>query len=546
MLPKIDEALVVVMRGREAGALGHWAKPGGDEQALLRFAQLAANSPSERFVQRGDRDFFALPLTSKGDDGGEFVVVATTHLAEAKARDSLAKFLKAGAVWYQLLKHNAPAAVGAAQPPIAELIAEFIAIDRLPSAHTVLVSRLAKQVRCDQIALVYQPNRSAKARVLAISDAAKVWQQADAVQGLLLQAKPALAQAFDAQSPVADGSDRDVRSPSTDDDALAVLDHWGGCWYLLADDGQAAPAEIASLWQALVPVLALRQQASLSPLAKARGLINRHKPRYWLWLSLAAVIVLLALPMDYRISAQAELEGITQRAVVAPADGFVRSSFFRAGDIVNKGDLIAQLDDDELKLEQKQIGNEIAELDRQYRQALVDSDLSQSRVVKSQLAQSQAQLDIIEHRLGRTQLIAPFAGVIIQGDLTRSEGAPVDKGQVLFEIAPAGEFRLVLLVDERNMAHLTPGSAGDLYLNTQPGQGLGFVVERIAHVAEAHAGGPQKYRVEATLSDLPAELVLQPGMQGVAKVDAGRRNLIWVLLHRPWHWLVLKWWAITP
>ena len=281
-------------------------------------------------------------------------------------------------------------------------------------------------------------------------------------------------------------------------------------------------------------------------MARVQARIQRRSFMSWHWLVAALLLGLLCLPLDYRISAPAKLEGITQRAVVAPEDGFVRSSFFRAGDRVAQGDLIAQLDDDELKLEQKQLLNELAELERQYRQALVDSDLSQSRVVKSQLAQSQAQLDIIEHRLGRTQLIAPFAGVIIEGDLTRSEGAPVDKGQVLFEIAPAGEFRLVLNVDERNMAALATQAQGLLYLNAQPGQGIAFTVTRIGSVAEEHTSGPSRYRVEALLQNPPAELNLQPGMQGIAKVATGRRSLAWVLLHRPWHWLQLKWWALTP
>ena len=66
MLPKIEQALVVEVGHSGVETIGYWAKHDGDMDALLRFAQLAANSPSERFVQRGDQDYCASPLATKG------------------------------------------------------------------------------------------------------------------------------------------------------------------------------------------------------------------------------------------------------------------------------------------------------------------------------------------------------------------------------------------------------------------------------------------------------------------------------------------------
>lgn len=541
MLPKIHRAAVVSITEANAQALGHWQTDESELEALMRFAVLAANTPNERLVNRGEQDLFALPLDhNHSNDGsaGQWLVVATGRLTDGKARDSLTRFLKAGIVWYQLLQQTAqpkPIASDESLHRYVDLSAEFSATEPFATACSLLVSRLAKRWQQAQLALVYQATDDAQPTLLALSDTAKVLTRTEAAQALLQRAKYPQSETTDGTAIKPDQGDR-----------LTALDHWGGRWTVLSDAtmSEAQRATFAPLWHALVPLLAQRHRQHLRPWQKWR-LWCQGQPSYR-WLAAATFLGLLWLPMDYRVGAAAELEGLTQRAVVAPEDGFIRSSYFRAGDIVQPGDLIAQLDDDELKLEHKKRTNELAELDRQYRQALVEGELSQSRVVKNQIAQSQAELDLIQHQLSRTQLVAPFAGVIIEGDLTRSEGAPVEKGQILYEIAPAGEFRLVLQVDERNMAALSQGRRGTLYLNARPSQGIEFTITRIGNLAQSDGPGPQRYRVEALMSETPASLNLQPGMQGVAKVAAGRRALGWIVLHRPWHWLVLKWWSWAP
>jgi hypothetical protein len=46
------------------------------------------------------------------------------------------------------------------------------------------------------------------------------------------------------------------------------------------------------------------------------------------------------------------------------------------------------------------------------------------------------------------------------------------------------------------------------------------------------------------MMDAPAHL--QPGMEGVAKVDIDRRRLIWIWTHEIVDWLRLKLWAWLP
>ena len=75
----------------------------------------------------------------------------------------------------------------------------------------------------------------------------------------------------------------------------------------------------------------------------------------------------------------------------------------------------------------------------------------------AQLAETQARLDQVEERLARTRIEAPFAGVLVSGDLSQAIGGPVEQGKTLFELAPLDGYRVVLKVDERDIRALAPG-----------------------------------------------------------------------------------------
>jgi multidrug resistance efflux pump len=254
------------------------------------------------------------------------------------------------------------------------------------------------------------------------------------------------------------------------------------------------------------------------------------------FLLLAAISM---IPGNYRVSAPARLEGSIQRVVVAPFDSYITNAYARAGETVAAGDVIAELDSSDLLLQQQRFSAEKNEYTRQYRQALGARDQAQALIYKSQVKQADAQLSLLEKKIQRSTLAAPLDGVIIAGDLSRSLGAPVKTGDVLFEVAPLDEYRLVILVDEQRVADVKQGMRGELTLKALPATRLGFTVHKISPVFEENAKGIA-YRVEARLSENHPGL--RPGMQGVAKISIDRRSYLWIYLHdlvdalRLWLW----------
>ena len=141
------------------------------------------------------------------------------------------------------------------------------------------------------------------------------------------------------------------------------------------------------------------------------------------------------------------------------------------------------------------------------------------------------------------QVRAPWDGLVVSGDLSQTLGAPLERGVTMFEVAPLDGYRVVLEVDEHDIAELAEGQRGSLVLAALPSAPLAFEVRRVTPVA-ALADGRNVFRVEAELENTDARL--RPGMRGVAKVSIDERRLGAIWTHELARWLRLKLWAWWP
>ena len=180
---------------------------------------------------------------------------------------------------------------------------------------------------------------------------------------------------------------------------------------------------------------------------------------------------------------------------------------------------------------------------KQYHQAMATRNPAQAAIVTAQIDQARAQLALLDDQLGRTQLRAPFNGVVVSGDLSQSLGSPVERGQVLFEVAPLDVYRVILQIDERDVGDIAAGRRGHLVLTGLPTEHLPLRVQKVTPVSTAREGR-NYFRVEASLDTTPERL--RPGMEGVAKVEIDRRSLVWIWTHQAVDWVRLALWSWLP
>ena len=120
-------------------------------------------------------------------------------------------------------------------------------------------------------------------------------------------------------------------------------------------------------------------------------------------------------------------------------------------------------------------------------------------------------------------------------------------GKTLFELAPLASWRVMLKIDERDIARVAPGQGGELVLTGAPGQRWRFTLKSVTPVSVVEEGR-NYFRAEAQIAELEGQqgLKLKPNMEGVAKVVVGERSLLWVWTHRFTDWVKLALWQWTP
>lgn len=513
---------------------------------------------------------FAYPL-----DGGKslfgVVVVELAGSTEATLNQAM-RLLHWGAGWLIDL-HNRRALVDQEtrlerSSFLFDLTLAALAETDFHKAALAVVNRLAQQFGCHQVQLGLEKGKTV--RVVALSNSASFDDKANRVNLAAL----AMNESFDQRAIVTWPEPEQgatlitaalrAYAAETGSAALCAVPLEAGnrviAVWLLERDTPFTPAECQSLETlglALAPILALQLTAEENLLrhgqrawqSALRQVTDTSRPGVKL-LAIVAVVLLAVLalyPADFRVSSRASVEGAIQRVAAAPFQGYIREAPARAGDLVRQGQVLAVLEDKDLKLERLRWESELEVSVRKEREAMAKADRVALRLASAQANQARAQLDLTLEKLSRVQVTAPFDGVVVQGDLSQQLGSPVEQGKVLFELAPLDAWRVILKVDERDIAHVRQGQAGELVLASLPGQLFPLTVRRITPVSVAEEGR-NYFRVEAELTTDTGQAPppMRPGMEGVGKVDAGERSLLWIWTHRFTDWLRLKSWEWLP
>ena len=168
-------------------------------------------------------------------------------------------------------------------------------------------------------------------------------------------------------------------------------------------------------------------------------------------------------------------------------------------------------------------------------------DRADVQIYRAQIDRAQAELELLDYQLARTELRAPFDAVVVEGDLSQRVGSAVRLGETLFELAPEGEHRIVVFIDEFTIGDIEVGQTGEVVLSALPSQVLPLTVTRIIPLAEAR-DGETVYRVEGELG--ASDPGIRPGLVGVAKIEVDRRLVIVNWTRTLTRWLRLQWWRL--
>jgi len=538
-------------------------------QALLDAAQEAAHAgtfviQSQNSEAETDASVCTVAWPLPGKDGELSVAALELPDSVRQQQQAIVQLLQWGTAWYQVLRRERrPARSEDRLANVVELLASSLEHPEFDATATTAVTELAARLSCTRVSLGLL--RGKRIDVCAISNSSRVDTRSNLVREIAAAMDEAVDQGVSVAFPPLPGGlphvsfAQEVIARRGDGSSVCSTPLYNGTRTIgaltIERDGDAgfdpAAMEICEAVGALLgPVIELKHDKDrwivFKVLESLRGFGARLFGRKHFALKLYALLLAAGIAFlsvatgDYRITAHARLEGSVKQMVTAPQDGFVASAELRAGDLVQAGQVLATLDDRELRLEKLKWRSQDEQLAKEYRAAVTAHDRSKAAILRAQKKQIGAQLALVDEQLARTRLTAPFAGIVVSGDLSQNLGSPVEHGQVLFEVAPLDSYRVILEVDERDIGDVADTQRGELTLTGLPGTTISFSVVRIVPMSTA-SDGRNFFEVRAELDG--ATSLIRPGMEGIGKIQVDRRKLAWIWSHALIDWLRLSLWT---
>ena len=231
--------------------------------------------------------------------------------------------------------------------------------------------------------------------------------------------------------------------------------------------------------------------------------------------------------VEDKFEAVGTIEAVDAITVVSEIDGAVISLPFREGEAIERGGLIAKLDDSQLAAELSRAEALRAQSQSSYERvkAVVEAKAGAPQDLDDAAAAlkvAEANLALARARFAKTRIVAPFDGII--GSRRVSIGTFLRAGQVITDLANIDKIRVNFSAPERFVSVLKPGAEVQVSTTAFPGyesKGEIVVVEpvleagtRSARVVAQVANPGRKFRpgmsanISAVLSERPKAITI--------------------------------------
>ena len=568
MLGEVECAVLVLKQdGSETyGPVAYWPDQAALLPPVMNLAEESLTQSNPQVSQSESLLSVAYPVGPSADKPG---VVAIGVRADADSSEVLRQ-LQWGSVWLDSYLRRRDTGdeqqIADRLITVLDLIATALSQERFADAARAVVTELAVLLECDRVSLGFL--KSGFADIAAVSHSSQIGGHMNLVRAIGNAMDEAIDQHAVITAPAVDGQDFYVTREHEQLSSLVggstiltvpLLSAGTLCGAMTLERPSGSGFDdvtvelCKSVGIALGPMLEAKRREDRSIFAKIGAAATRSAGKLFgpgfLARKLVAIALLLLVGFstlatgDYRVSANSRVEGAERRMISAPVEGYVASAAARPGDVVEAGELLFEFDDRDLRLERVQVSSERAQMAARLQDAMAKRERANVQIITAQIEQADAHLALLDEQVQRTKVVAPFDGVIVSGDLSQSLGAAVERGAVLYELAPLDRYRVVLEVDEHDIANISIGQQGTLLLAALPGEPLPISITRLTSVAST-AEGVNYFRVEADL--LETRDSVRPGMEGVGKIDIEERRLIWIWTHKLTRWLKIAVWSWSP
>jgi RND family efflux transporter MFP subunit len=264
----------------------------------------------------------------------------------------------------------------------------------------------------------------------------------------------------------------------------------------------------------------------------------------------AVIAVFVFIPWPMRVPANITVVPADRRIVSTIEGGVVERVFVKEGDIVQPGDLLAQLNDseDRVKLAQAQAALESAR--RELGEAEFRNDPSAAGLARIRADLHLAEVQLEQKRVAEAGIRSPIAGIVVTPKVEEKIGVLLKPGEGFAEIVGQDRMAAEMSVQETEISLVRTGRNVTVKLNAFPTRTFEGTIERIG--AQARSDSNEQYFIVRAVFPNPGGTV-RDGMVGRARIHAGGGWFQsgwyptgYLLLRAPIRWLWTRLWALLP
>jgi RND family efflux transporter MFP subunit len=276
-------------------------------------------------------------------------------------------------------------------------------------------------------------------------------------------------------------------------------------------------------------------------LARKRRFMALEKRRRTLIIGTAAIVLifLVAFPFPLRVDGDAVVTPLHRVQIQPEAAGVVYRVLVHEGDQVRAGDVLAEMENwnSRYSLAEAQAKHESALM--QMNHALAVNDGSAAGAQQVQADYWQAELSRAQEVLDKSKLRSPIDGVVATPRVDSFAGRKLAPGDSFAEVVDTSRVIVDVGIDDDDAGLLRAGQTASVKLNSYPARTFRGQVLLVSQKAESIHEAPVFY---ARVAIANADGALRSGMEGRGKVKIGTYPAGYVLLRRPYIWVISKLW----
>ncbi len=263
---------------------------------------------------------------------------------------------------------------------------------------------------------------------------------------------------------------------------------------------------------------------------------------------IAGALILIPWPM--RLGTDATVVPAERRVVSSIDGGVVKRVFVHEGDLVQPGQMLAQLDDSDDRVKLADASAALSQARRDLAEAEFRNDPSAAgqAQIRSDLHGAEVQLE--QQRIAEAQLRSPIAGIVVTPKVEEKAGTMVKPGDGFCEVVAQDHMAAEISVAETDLSLVRLGKNVALKLNAFPTMTFEGSVERIGAQTRSDSGD-QYFLVRAVFENIGGSA--RDGMVGRARIRSGGGwfgsgwyPVGYVLFRSPFRWIWQKAWAWMP